>query len=84
MAMEIIMGGDSNTNATMSRGDLIPTYHCLHPIHIMSYNIDLILENIALEIITRGVSTANVTISSENFCPKCLYTRPLDAILVYF
>ena len=82
MALEIIMGGDSNTNATISRGDLIPTYHCLHPIHIMSYNIDLILENIALEIITRGVSTANVTISSENFCPKCLYTRPLDAILV--
>ena len=29
----------------------------------MSYNIGLILENIALEIITGGVSTANVTIS---------------------
>ena len=31
----------------------------------MSYNIGLILENIALEIITLGVCTANVTISSE-------------------
>ena len=30
-----------------------------------SYDIGLILENIALEIITGGVSTANVTISSD-------------------
>ena len=55
MALEIITGGNSNTNVTISKGELIPIYHCIHSIHIMSYNIDLILENIALEIIT-GVS----------------------------
>ena len=48
-------------------GELTPTCHYIRPIHIMSYNIELILENIALEIITGSVSTANVTISSGNF-----------------
>ena len=38
----------------------------------MSYKIDLILENIALEIITGGVSTANVMISSGKFWPKLM------------
>ena len=33
----------------------------------MSYIIGVILENIALEIITGAVSTANITISSDNF-----------------
>ena len=37
----------------------------IHPIHIMCDNIGLILENIALEIITLGVCTAIATISSE-------------------
>ena len=32
-----------------------------------SYDIGLILENITLEIISGGVCTANVTISSDNF-----------------
>ena len=50
----------------------------------MSYNIGLILENIALENITGGVSTANVMISSGNFWPKCLCTRPFDAIEICF
>ena len=45
-----------------------------------SYDIGLILENIALEIITGGVCTANVTISSDNFWTKCLSVRPLDVI----
>ena len=49
-------------------------------IHLMSYNIDLVLENIALEIITGGVFTANVTISSGKFWPKCLCTRLFDVI----
>ena len=49
----------------------------------MSYNIDLILENIALEIITGGVSTANTTISSSKFWPKCLCTCLFDVIYVY-
>ena len=51
MALEIITAGDCNANVTISRGELIPTYHCIHPIHTLSYNIGLILENIALEII---------------------------------
>ena len=46
----------------------------------MSYKIDLILENIALEIITGGVSAANVTISSGKFWPKCLCTRLFDVL----
>ena len=50
----------------------------------MSYVIDLILENIALEIITGGVSTANVTMSSGKFWTKCLCTHPFDAIEVCF
>ena len=45
-----------------------------------SYDIGLILENIALEIITGVVCTANVTISSDNFWTKCLCVRPLDVI----
>ena len=56
-------------------------------LEIMSYNIGLILDNIALEIITGGDCTANatisndnVTISSDNFWPKCLWTRPFDVI----
>ena len=46
----------------------------------MYYKIDLILENIALEIITGGVSTANVMIYSGKFWPKCLCTRLFDVI----
>ena len=42
------------------------------------------MENIALENITGGVSTANVMITSGNFWPKCLCTRPFDAIEVCF
>ena len=48
------------------------------------------MENIALEIITGGDCTANVTISndnvtisSDNFLPKCLCTRPFNVINVY-
>ena len=67
MALEIITGGNSNANVTISMGELILTCHCIHPIHITSYNIGIILENIALEIKTGGVSTASVTISSDNF-----------------
>ena len=52
MALVIITGGNCNANVKISRGELIPTYHCIHPIHIMSYNIGLILENIALENMT--------------------------------
>ena len=55
MALEIITGVNSNANVKISRGELIPICHCIHIIHIMSYNIDLILEYIALEIITGGV-----------------------------
>ena len=36
----------------------------------MSYKIDLILENIALEIITGGVSTANVRYTVASFDPN--------------
>ena len=67
MALEIITGGNCNANVTISMGEMISTYHCIHPIHIMSYNIGLFLENIALENITGGASTANVMISSGNF-----------------
>ena len=52
MVLKIITGGDSHANITISRGELIPTYHCMLRIHIMSYNIGLILENIAYENIT--------------------------------
>ena len=67
MVLEIITGGNCNANVTISMGEMISTCHCIHPINIMSYNIGLILENIALENITGGVSTANITISSSNF-----------------
>ena len=80
MALEIITAGDCNANVMISRGELTPTYHCMHPIHIYSYNIGLILENIALEIITGGVCTADVTISSDNLWTKCFCTRPLDVM----
>ena len=43
---------------------------------VESYDIGLILENKALEIITGGVCTANVNISSDNFWTKCLCARP--------
>ena len=49
----------------------------------MCENIGLILENIALEIITLGVSPANVTISSDNLWTKSLCKRRLGAIQVY-
>ena len=65
MVLQIITAGDCNTNVTISRGELMTTCHCIHPIHIMSYNIGLMRENIALEIITGGVCTAIATISSE-------------------
>ena len=67
MVLEIVRGGNSNANVTVSRSKMIPTCHCIHPIHIMSYNICLILGVIALENIVGGVYTANVTISSDNF-----------------
>ena len=67
MALEIITGGNCNANVMISMGEMISTCHCIHLIHIMSYNIGLFLENIALENITGGVSTANVTISSSYF-----------------
>ena len=67
MAQEIIAGGNCNANVTISMEKMISTCHCILPIHIMSYNIGLFLENIALENITGGVSTANVMISSGNF-----------------
>ena len=67
MALEIITGVNHNFNVTISRGELKPKCHYIHPIHIMSYGIDLILENIALENIKGGVSTANATISSGKF-----------------
>ena len=38
------------------------------------------MENIPLEIITGGVYTANVTISSDNLWTKCLSARPFDVI----
>ena len=56
--------------------------NCIHPIHILSYNIGLVRENIALEIITGGVCTANVTISRDNFWTKCLCLCPFDDIHV--
>ena len=46
--------------------------------------LDFFLENIALENITGGASTANVMISSGNFWPKCRCTRSFDAIEVCF
>ena len=82
MALEIITGGNWNANVTISMGEMISTRHCIHPIHIMSYNIGLFLENIALENITGGASTANVMISSGNFWPKCRCTRSFDSIEV--
>ena len=66
MALEIIRGSESNANVTISMEELILTCHCIHPIHIMSYNVGLILENIALVIRLAGVCTANITISSEH------------------
>ena len=44
MTLEIITGGNSNTNDTISRGELKPKCHYIHPIYVMSYGIDLILE----------------------------------------
>ena len=50
----------------------------------MSYGIDLIVENIALEIITGGVSTANVTISSGKFWHQMsMYTSLWRFITVF-
>ena len=67
MVLEFITGVNCNANDTISIGEMISKCHCIHPIHIMSYNIGLFLENIALENITGGVSTANVMISRGNF-----------------
>ena len=67
MALEIITGVNCNANDTISIGEMISTCHCIHPIHIMSDNIGLFLENIALENITGGVSTAKIMISRGNF-----------------
>ena len=67
MVLEIITGVNCNANDTICIGEMISTCHCIHPIHIMSYNIGLFLENIALENITGVASTANVMISSGNF-----------------
>ena len=82
MALEIITGGNSNADVMISRGELIPTCQYIYPIQIMSYNIDLILENIALEIITGGVSIVNVDvrISSGKIWPKCLCTGHFDVL----
>ena len=41
MALEIITAGDCSANVTISKGELMTTCHCIHPIHIMSYNIGL-------------------------------------------
>ena len=74
-----------DANVTISSGEFTPTCHYMHPIHIMSYDIGLVPENIALEIITGGVSTANIMISSDNFWPKCLCTHHhFGVISVYF
>ena len=51
MALEIITAGDYDANVKIYRGELRPTCHCIHPIHIQSYDIGLIRENIALEIV---------------------------------
>ena len=76
MASEIIPAGDSDANVTIFRGN-IPTCHCIYPIHIMCDNNGLILENIALEILTLGVYTANVTISNVTFDPNVYVHVPL-------
>ena len=49
----------------------------MHPIHIMPYDIALIQENIALEIITGGALTANATISVINFDTNVYVHVPL-------
>ena len=89
MALEIITAGDCNANVTISRGELIPTYHCIHPIHTLSYSIGLILENIALEITTGGdceltLRYPMITLRYPviTFDPKWLCTRPVDIIYV--
>ena len=66
MALEIITAGYWNVNVTISRGELILTCHCIHPIHILSCNIGLVRDNTALEIITGDPWTPNGTISSDN------------------
>ena len=58
-------GGVPTANVTISSETSSPMHHCSLPIDI-SLNGDLFLENIALEIVTGDMSTANVTISSEN------------------
>ena len=55
IALEIITVGDCNANVTISWGELILTCHCIYPIHTLAYNIGLVRDNIALEIITGGV-----------------------------
>ena len=80
MALEIITAGYCNANVTISRGELIPTCHRIHPIHILSCNIGLVRDNTALEIITGDLLAPNVTISSGNLWTKCLYTRSLDVM----
>ena len=77
MALEIITVGESNANVTISRGELILTCHCIHPIHIMSYKIGPNLENKALEIIAGVVSPTNVAISSEDCSPTCHCIHPI-------
>ena len=66
MALEIITAGDCNANVTISRGELIPTCHCINPIHILFCNIGLVRDNTALKIITGDLWAPNVTISSGN------------------
>ena len=61
----------------------IDTHMSLHTSHShLSCNIGLVRDNIALEIITGGVCTANVTISRDNFWTKCLCLCPFDDIQV--
>ena len=90
MSQEIITAGACNANVTISRGELMLIYHCIHPIHTMSYNIGLFLENVALEIITGGdceltLRYPMLTLRYQviNFDPKWLCTRPVDIIYVY-
>ena len=84
MAPETIPADDFDANVTIFRGELIPTCHCIYPIHIMCDNIGFILENIALEIITLGVYTANVTISNVPFDPNVYVHVHLTLYKVFF
>ena len=85
MMLEIITGGNSNTNDTISRGELKPQVLCLcthpfdaievchyiHPIYIMSYGIDLILENTYVTILASFDPNVYVHVSLTLY--KCIW-----------